>query len=34
MTGAAFHYNKIEDQTVTNTAFGTAYQMSRNKKNF
>lgn len=34
MTGAAAYYNKIEDQTVTNTAFGTAYQMSGSKRTF
>ena len=28
MTGAAYHYNKIEDQVVTNVAFGTTYQLS------
>jgi len=28
MTGVPFHYNKIENQTVTNTSFGTNYQMS------
>ena len=28
MTGAAYHYNKIEDQVVTNAAFGTTYQLS------
>ncbi|MDP4208839.1 MAG: InlB B-repeat-containing protein [Bacteroidota bacterium] len=28
MTGAVYHYNKIEDQTVTNTSFGTSYQLS------
>lgn len=28
MTGAPYHYNKIEDQVVTNAAFGTAYQLS------
>lgn len=28
MTGTAYHYNKIEDQVVTNAAFGTSYQLS------
>lgn len=28
MTGKEVHYAKIESQTVTNSAFGTAYQMS------
>jgi glucuronoarabinoxylan endo-1,4-beta-xylanase len=28
MTGVPFHYNKIENQTVTNTSFGTNYQLS------
>lgn len=28
MTGAAYHYNKIEDQVVTNAGFGIAYQLS------
>lgn len=28
MTGKAFHYNKIEDQVTTNTAFDIAYQLS------
>jgi len=28
MTGAAYHYNKIESQVVTNAAFLTAYQLS------
>jgi glucuronoarabinoxylan endo-1,4-beta-xylanase len=28
MTGSALHNNKIEDQTVTNAAFGTTYQLS------
>ncbi|KJF45136.1 secretion protein [Draconibacterium sediminis] len=28
MTGEAIYYNKIEDQTVTQTAFGTSYNLS------
>jgi len=28
MIGVPFHYNKIENQTVTNTSFGTNYQLS------
>lgn len=28
MTGNKVHYNKIENQTVTNSAFGTTYQLS------
>ena len=28
MTGTAYNYNKIEDQVVTNAAFGTTYQLS------
>lgn len=28
MTGVAKHYNTIENQTVTNAAFGTSYQLS------
>lgn len=28
MTGQDVNYNKIESQTSTNAAFGTAYQLS------
>lgn len=28
MAGAAVHYNKVDNQAVTSTLFGTAYQMS------
>ncbi|MBC7846687.1 MAG: T9SS type A sorting domain-containing protein [Flavobacterium sp.] len=34
MTGAAYHYNKIEDQVVTNAAFGTTYQLSGKTSTF
>lgn len=34
MTGKAFHYNKIEDQTPTNTAFGNSFSLSGTKATF
>lgn len=34
MTGKAFHYNKIEDQTLTNTSFGNTYKLSGTKATF
>lgn len=34
MTGKTFHYNKIEDQTPTNTAFGNSFALSGTKATF
>ena len=34
MTGKAFHYNKIEDQAPTNTAFGNSFSLSGTKATF
>ncbi len=34
MVGEPLNFNKIEDQTVTNAAFGTSYQLSGNSATF